>query len=85
MKTVWFNGLDKQELQDLKVSLAGSLIMRKRLAKLIVDKIDTSVNTARAKTSYDSPNWAFLQADQRGYERAMVEIISLISDDSKEK
>jgi hypothetical protein len=31
-----------------------------------------------SKNSYDSPNWAALQADGIGYERAINEIIALL-------
>ena len=52
---------------------------------MLLDKVESSNRAARLKDSYDSPNWAFLQADQRGYERAMYEVIALIIEDDKEK
>ena len=85
MKSSWFSGLDKQELQDLRASLAGSLVARKRLSKILSDKIDVSTKTSRQKSSYESPSWAYLQADHRGYERALLEVIDLITEDFKEK
>ena len=85
MKTSWTNGLSEQEKSDLKASFASSLVMRKRLTFLAEEKINSSTRYARNKLTYDNPNWAFLQADQRGYERALTEIIDLLFDEQKEK
>lgn len=55
-------------------------MVRRRLVKMLNDKINASSKEGRSKLLYDNPNWALLQADQRGYERAFAEIIELISD-----
>lgn len=47
---------------------------------LLLEKIDASAKEGRLKELYESPSWPYLQADKRGYERAMQEIIDLISD-----
>jgi len=85
MKSSWLALLDAQVAKDVKSNFVASLLTRKRLAKLLTDKIDTSNKVARAKAAYDCPNWALLQADQRGYERALYEVIDLILENDKEK
>lgn len=85
MKSSWVRLLEDQVAKDVKSNFVASLLTRKRLAKLLSDMIDTSNRTARSKTAYDSPNWAFIQADQRGYERALYEVIDLILENDKEK
>jgi len=78
MKTSWTKGLDPQAAKDVKGAFVASLLLRQRLDLLLKDKIDTSLTASRAKTSYDNPNWAYLQADQKGYERALHEIMDLV-------
>lgn len=81
MKTSWTVGLDEQQIKDVKGDFKSSLIMRKRLAKLLEDKINTAIVATLDKNTYDTANWAFLMADHVGYRRAMKEIINLISED----
>lgn len=78
MKTSWTKGLDPQAAKDVKGAFVASLLLRQRLDLLLKDKIDASLTASRAKTSYDNPNWAYLQADQKGYERALHEIMDLV-------
>jgi hypothetical protein len=80
MKTCWTKGLNSIEEKDLRASIASSLLMRKRFKHLMEEKVALSTSQARSKLSYDNPNWALLQADQRGYERAILEIIDLLGD-----
>lgn len=80
MKTSWTHKVEKELAVDITQNFKESLVMRKRLLELLQDKIDVSLRATRQKDGYDNPNWAYLQADARGYERAISEIISLISD-----
>lgn len=80
MKTCWTKGLGTQEEKDLRASIASSLLMRKRLKILLEEKVASSTNQARSKLLYDNPNWTLLQADQRGYERSILEVIDLLGD-----
>ncbi|MNX92200.1 hypothetical protein D3C86_1243300 [compost metagenome] len=80
LKTTWTAGLQKEPADEVRRNYKESLVLRRRLAKILHDKADTSVKDSRSKLLYENPNWALLQADQRGYERAMAEIIALISE-----
>ena len=80
MKTLWTAGLDKERTVDVRQNFKEALVMRNRLKELLDKKIDASVREGRSKDSYDSPNWAYEQADRRGYERALQEIFDLLSD-----
>ncbi|MND20270.1 hypothetical protein D3C87_1076460 [compost metagenome] len=80
LKVTWTAGLPKELASEVRINYKESLVLRRRLAKILEDKSDASVKTSRSKLLYDNPNWALLQADQRGYERAMAEIIELISE-----
>lgn len=74
----WTKGLDATEASDLKDSYNGCAMTRVRLGVMLKDKITSSHTHSRSKILYDNPNWALLQADQRGYERALHEIMDLI-------
>lgn len=80
MKTSWTVGLSKQEAIEMRANYKEALILRRRLVKLLKEDQDASTKLSRSKLLYENPNWALLQADQRGYERALSEIISLIDE-----
>lgn len=78
MKTCWSKGLDTQQKQDINGNFISSSLMRKRLIVLLNERKQTSMDASNKKHGYDSPNWAYQQADSRGYERALEDIIELI-------
>ncbi|MNR42363.1 hypothetical protein D3C85_1608710 [compost metagenome] len=80
LKTAWTAGLTKELASEVRINYKESLVLRRRLIKLLEDRADASVKNSRSKLLYENPNWALLQADQRGYERALTEIIELISE-----
>lgn len=81
LKSVWYDGLDEDQKKDLRADFISSSILRKRLVKLLNDKIDTKRKAVRNDQNYDKPNWENYVADSLGYERALAEIISLITSD----
>lgn len=78
MKTSFTKGLTGQALIDVKADYVGAFQFRKRLAAIMQDKADSKRKATVAGSSYDNPNWALVQADAIGYERAISELISLI-------
>ena len=80
MKIVWKRGLDDQQTKDLEQRYKEAGLLRRRLDVLLRDMIESTRAGAVAERQYDSPNWAYLQADRAGYERALRDIISLIED-----
>lgn len=85
MKISWTKGVEKELSIDITQNFKESLVMRRRLSQLLEEKIDVSLSSTRSKASYDTPNWALLQADAVGYQRALQEVISLISSDVVDK
>lgn len=81
MKQSWTKGITKENAVELRQNFKEALVMRRRLVSILKDKVETSEGNARSKLLYDNPNWALLQADQRGYERALEEVIELIFED----
>jgi hypothetical protein len=78
MKTSLTKGLDVEKTKELKVEFASSTFLRERLRQLLDEKIQTNRTATTSKDAYGNPNWAYLQADAVGYERALKEVISLL-------
>lgn len=78
MKTALKAGLTTQQKEELERDFLSSPLLREQLTKICEKKINAIRADARSKEGYDSPNWAFKQADAVGYERALHEIISLL-------
>lgn len=50
-----------------------------KIAGIMKEKIDHSVGKMRGECSYDKPSWPQYQADQLGYQRALAEMLAIIS------
>lgn len=80
MKTEWRAGIEPDAVDELRGLFKGSSIVRKRLIEILEGKIDTVRTDARKKVNYDKANWSEYVADSLGYERALSEVISLLTD-----
>lgn len=81
LKTTWYTGLDEDQKKELRADFISAQLLRKRLIKMLEDKIDTKRTMMRNDDNYDKANWNYLMADSLGYERALHEVISLITSD----
>lgn len=79
MKTTWLKGLDAQQKIECEAEFNASGRIRERLKTLLEAKADEARAKVRSGNAYDNPNWALVQADAIGYEKALFEVISLIS------
>lgn len=78
MKTIWKAGLSVEQKRLMEGEFASSALLRDRLSQIINKKIDEGRASARSASTYENPNWGFVQADHIGFERAMYEILSLL-------
>lgn len=79
MKTAWCKGLSAEKKESMKNAFSSSADIRERLILLIQEKVQTNRTKRRQDSAYESPNWAYQQADSCGYERALEEITSLLT------
>ena len=79
MKTSLTKGLQPLQAKEIEMEYLGSSALRKRLTELLMDKQSLLIKKRTSEEAYASPSWAYLQADQVGYLRALNEVISLIS------
>ena len=80
MKTIWKNGLTAEQKKEVEAIFQGSHALRERLTTILEGKVSSAVTESTSKSSYEDPNWAFRQADNVGYRRALQEILSILKD-----
>lgn len=80
MKTTWTAGMEAGEKNEFKLSFTASKPVRERLQYLLKKKLDAKSKSTISEEMYSSPNWAYLQSDSIGYQRALQEIMSLLDD-----
>lgn len=78
MKSILLAGVESDVIPVLKGDFKSSFIIRKRIVEVLRDKIENS--RKGLLTDYESPSWAYRQADGVGYERALREVISLLEE-----
>jgi hypothetical protein len=79
MKSSITAGLDDEKKRIVVQEFIGSYALRERLIAVLNGKKASFRSETMSKTSYDKPGWPYLQADCNGYERAIDELISLLS------
>ena len=82
MKIRWTKGLNKQLASDIREGYKEALVLRRRLSQMLLDIIEEKRKVQVTESFYDNPNWAYLQADKAGYERALRDVLELISEEN---
>lgn len=81
MKLSWTSGVkDAEHAKDIERVFQASRVVRTRLVVMLEDMINASMINSRSKDRYQITNWALDQADSRGYERALQDVIKLLVD-----
>lgn len=78
LKTSLTKGLDNDHKEEVEQSYKACSVYRKQVIRLLNEKIDAKRKESCKSSEYDSPSWAFKQADAVGFERAMRELILLL-------
>ena len=81
MKQEWTRGESEESARHIRAEFRGSALMRRKLTQILQKKQESARKSNLLKSNYDSPSWAFMQADSVGYQRALDEIIAFIEDD----
>jgi len=80
-KTTWTAYVkDEDRKKEIEQSFRSSGVLRRRLIEMLERKQRLKRESTIFEEGYDCPNWALKQADARGYERALHEVISLLTD-----
>lgn len=78
MKITWTKGLSPEKKEEVKRDFQAAALLRERLTELLREKSEVTRKGTISKDAYTNSNWAYLQADAVGYQRALEEIISLL-------
>lgn len=80
MKTSLLEGLDVKEKKEIEGLWKEASRIRKLLTSRLNEKIKETQTSRLSKRSFQDAAWAYEQAETNGYERAMVELISLLDE-----
>lgn len=80
MQTQWFSHLPKPEQENFKRAVLSSEKVLDRAREIVYNMIKVE-----SLADYDSPSWAFKQADLNGYNRALRDVAALLNISDHEK
>lgn len=78
MKTTLLKNVPKGDQEAVRSNFKNSSLVRQILLDRINEKIQEQRSQTISRECYNTPNWAYLQADQAGFERALLWISTLI-------
>ena len=73
----WTKGLSKEDKANFELLLRNSTSVSTKLVGLLEARLEESRKANKA--DYESPAWAYKQADRLGYERALMDIMALFN------
>lgn len=76
LKTIWTQGFDKGKQESFTSAFFNSPVPE-RLKEILNKRLQEAQKTSEA--DYESPSWAYKQADQNGYTRALEYVLNLIT------
>ena len=74
MKTIWFMDLPKDQQDGFKRQVTSAKDVLEKLEEILKSKMKEVV----LSEDYDSPSWAYKQADRNGYNRALTEVQNIL-------
>lgn len=78
MKSILTQGLEEDQAKELQGDFLSAHLLRKRLVEVFKTKIESKRTSV--SINYDNPNWNNKVAHVFGYEEAMKEVISILSE-----
>lgn len=72
-------GLLEQDKKSLEEAANSNEALLNQIKTVLSKILDESIEKQRALKSYELASWPYMQADQVGYQRALSEIITLIT------
>lgn len=76
MQSIWFKGIPKEKREKREEEIKSYRNAFDALKEILESKRERSI-----KSDYDSPSWAFKQADQNGANRMLDEVLKIITID----
>lgn len=73
----WIKHLGPKQKEDFEQHLRNATSIIKKLREIVTDRIISIEKEALSKKSYESPSWAYIQADTNGEIRGLHHILEL--------
>lgn len=82
MNTAWTKGLKKgtQEIKDVEEAFKASAFLRRKMLEVLEEVLKAELDKKLSDADYDSPSWAYRQADSVGYVRAIERVKGLLTE-----
>lgn len=74
----------KAEKDERRAMIRSASPTLRLYREVLQSRLDKALLDTLSKVAYETPNWAYLQADAVGYARAYKEIIELLTLDQEE-
>lgn len=71
---------NSQEYKDVEDAFKASAFLRNHLLSVLDDLLKEELSKKLSDAEYDSPSWAFKQADSIGYARAVEKVKALLTE-----
>lgn len=82
MKAVWFKECKTKEDKD---SVRQTILSNRESLLRLESILESMLKETPTSADYDSPSWAYKQADRIGYNRALNQVLDIINlDNNKE-
>jgi hypothetical protein len=78
MKSILIQGLEEDRATEIRADFLSALLLRKRIVEVLNGKIESKRTSV--SRDYDNPNWSNKVAHSFGYEEALKEVISILSE-----
>ncbi len=79
LSSTWTKGVEEGLMDEVRSEYAASPLLRRRVREMMDEKSESALKEGVSKEGYETPNWAYKQADLCGYLRALEEIKNLFS------
>ena len=80
MKAYWFKECKTKEEKD---AVRQSILSNRQSLDRLKEILEPMLKETALTTDYDSPSWAYKQADRIGYNRALNQVLDLINLDKE--
>ena len=81
LSSKWKSKIPEDEREEFEGLLLNAKRVLDVLALIIQDDIKESESRMQKRKGYESPNWAYQQADEIGNQRALMEVLKIIQVD----
>jgi hypothetical protein len=80
----WFKDCkDQEQVEDRRKMIQNGAPLLNVLKKLVETELNDVINNSEKRDGYDSPSWAYRQADNIGAIRTLKSMLSLLDQEEK--